>query len=712
MNNAHQRIDNNTFSQLSQQIEEELINGHLGSALSIMTNLLEMLSDIHIYNRAKEEVDSAKDNYQRLLHYMKEGTEDPQRHSVRTKIKHKLFGVLQDLRRSYLVSTMQDKIYENPYVQTITIIEDGKEQQLLQGILSHPELTEMFQLQDGLFDIVWILPQLSKSQEKELGTFLENTTTKLQCYVMSALTMALLHYFDPAKFRLLIAHATSQSIEVRTRAIVGMCIIAQIWSHQLMMYPMLADDVVSIMQQPGYLEELALIQHNIYLYQEAEKLEQKFVKEVIPTLIKVTQQRHKLGFDDMELDLTDPESTPNINKQTRRMLYDSMQEMARLMRTGMDVNLHTFTSLKSFSFFNKVGHWLAPFDTTRPEVNGNEMIDVFPLCDSDKYSIASVFTHTDNIQFESLKKLLEENAKDLVKQPISPKSEYRNIIQCLYRLLKRSPWASLWKGVFTPDMMFINNPLFKKLITSSPQYLSKTGNMLLRFKNYEAAGKHLSQLAQVAGTDSQLLMQLGLCMQQTGKFSSAISYYQQARMLEPDNQDILYRLQYCLAQKERYQEQLECLLELEEKSPENSKILTEVGLCLIQLERWEEAERRFYKLEFLGKRVAPSLRAIAWCCLNRGEYETAKNLYLRLFNERPSEVIWEDYLNIGHTVWLLGDVAAAIAFYGEYAHRYLIANPEAKDALVPFTKDNKLLLSKGMSQEDIDIMYDLISEQL
>ena len=183
-------------------------------------------------------------------------------------------------------------------------------------------------------------------------------------------------------------------------------------------------------------------------------------------------------------------------------------------------------------------------------------------------------------------------------------------------------------------------------------------------------------------------------------------------MLDPNNTNVTYRLQYCYAQTGRYQEQLDCLLSLEKATPDDARVLMETGLCCIQLKKWEEAERRFYKLEFKGKHVIPSVRSIAWCCLNRGDYEAAKKNYLRIFNEAPTEANWEDYLNMGHTTWLLGDTPAALAFYAEYAHRYLIAQPEAKDALMPFIEDAALLRSKGKLQNDIDLMYDLITEQL
>ncbi|MBO4612303.1 MAG: tetratricopeptide repeat protein [Bacteroidaceae bacterium] len=707
MKGTQQRIDENTFSQLAGHVENELANGHLSVALSILSNILTMLPDIPGRNKAQEDVETTTANYKRLLQYMAEGKEDPQRHSIHTNLTHKVFRILQDLRRTYQVSTQQ-----TIYTSTIVLLEHGIEEVSLEHLLQNAPTTTDYDWQDQLFDTIWTSPQLTSTEEQELNLFLYSAPSIVQCYVMSALTLALLHFFDPAKFRILIAHINASKTEVSVRAMVGICIISQVRLNQLLLFPQLADEVVSIFQVPERLAELEIIQHFIYLYQEAERFQQRMEKEILPTLIKVSQQRKKLGFDEMEIDLTDPEATPNITQKTRRMLNDSMQEMVHLFHEGMDVNLQTFTSLKRFSFFHKVGHWLVPYDKSRPEAAGNDIINHLPLCDSDKYSVIHLFKNLSASHLEELKQNMEQHAEFFATHNIDMDNEYKNVIQCLYRLLKRSSWTALWPDVFAPNTLFIHNPLFHKLIASSPSYLLRTGNSLLRHKNWDAAEMHLSQYAQLEGADYTLLAQIGLCMQQQQKYPSAIRNYQQSLMLKPDNPPVTYRLQYCYAQMGRYQEQLDCLLQLEEKTPEDPRILTELGLCLIQLEKWEDAEKRFYKLEFKGKRIVPSIRSIAWCCMNRGEYETAKNMYLRIFNERPAEATWEDYLNIGHTVWLQGDIAAAIVFYTEYAQRYLATNPEAKDALQPYTEDQELLLSKGKAQEDINLMYDLISEQL
>ena len=706
MKQPFNNIDEDTFSQLANHIEAELEKNHLSTALNLLSQLLDMVAELPDYNKARESTETAAADYHRLLHYMAEGTKDPQRHAVQSNLVQKTFRIMQDLRRSFHIATQK-----NIYSSTAALTSEH-EQQSLHTILQAAQLASDPALQDILFDCIWTAPQLTAAEENELRLALYAAPLNMQAYVMSALTMALLHYFDPTKFRLLLSYASAQEKEVSARAMVGTCIVTQIHATRLTLFPQLADEVTQLLQAPQRMEDMTLIQHFICLYLETERIQQKFEKEIIPTLIKLGQQRKKLGFDDMELDLTDPESTPEISRKTRHMLNDSMQEMAQLFHEGMDLNLHTFTSLKSFPFFHRVGHWLAPYDASRSDIADHALIRLLPICDSDKYSIAALFKHIAEEQREAMKKNIDKHAEIFATHQHETGNEFQNVIQCLYRLLKRSPWTSLWPQVFSPDMLFINNPILHRMVEATPKFLLETGTMLLRHKFYDAAEKHLNLYAQSAGADVALLLKLGLCAQQQGKYSTAIRRYQQAGLLDPNNTNVTYRLQYCYAQTGRYQEQLDSLLSLEKATPDDARVLMETGLCCIQLKKWEEAERRFYKLEFKGKHVIPSVRSIAWCCLNRGDYEAAKKNYLRIFNEAPTEANWEDYLNMGHTTWLLGDTPAALAFYAEYAHRYLIAQPEAKDALMPFTEDAALLRSKGKLQNDIDLMYDLITEQL
>lgn len=714
-----------TFRQLSESAEEEIVGGHLHAALSLIGHLLDAggsppersttlpeLSILTLSERIslREQANEISSDYQRMLYYMAEGMPDPSRNALHLRLKQKAFRILQDIRRSYGKFSTQG-IYSTVIKDLENEKPQGETDDSMFSAISSIQ-ADNFEMQDKLFDLIWTAPQLRSHEEQQLRLFLITADSHLRCYILSALTLALLPYFDAAKLRLLCDFFNTETESERARAVTGICLATQLHARAINLYPSIREDIILIARCPQFAEDVTKIQHYISLYQETENLQQRMEKEIIPTLIKVTQQRKRMGFDDMEIDISDPESTPNISRKEQKLLADSMMEMARLFQEGMDINLHTFTSLKRYTFFQRPGHWLIPFNEKRPEVPPIEVLSHIPLCDNDKYSICLLLNHIPAAQRQHLLQQLNDHSEVLAMHQEESYDEFQNTIQCLYRLLRRSPWASQWPDVFSSEMQFIDNAIVGQELQKSSHFLQTTASTLLRHKHYAAAQSHLEALARLQGSDAVLLTQLALCAQEQGKFQQAIRYSQQASMLSGPNQQALYRQQYCYAQIERYDEQLRCLLQLEKMASEDPQILTETGLCLMQLHRWEEAQQRFYKMELMGKRLLPSLRAIAWCALRQGDFAQALKYYNRIVEgEMAPSATWEDHLNLGHALWLLGDVKSAIPHYRHYLRGYASAQPEATDLLQPFDQDSSILQEGGINASDICLMRDLIFKE-
>ena len=336
------------------------------------------------------------------------------------------------------------------------------------------------------------------------------------------------------------------------------------------------------------------------------------------------------------------------------------------------------------------------------------------LCDSDRYSITLLIRQMPESHKEHMQKTLEKHAEEFeerAKKSVSMDA-YQNIMQCFYRLLKYSPWKASWPDILLAASHLDNNPIIGRQLKKSSLYLRETAATLYRHSRFEEAEHYLRLLSELEGTDSQQLCELGYCKERMGQYQQAITYFSQANLLEPDNELALYHLQLCNARLGRFEEQLHYLLKLEEKHPKDISLLTEVGLCLIHLKKWSEAQKRFFKLEVMGKRVIPSIRAIAWCALCKGDNDVAHRYYTRIIEEETRSAKWEDYLNMGHVEWLMGNIKEAINIYKEYVKRYVVANPEVKDALEPFMADSVLLQEKGISTTDLSLMHDIIERSL
>ena len=88
---------------------------------------------------------------------------------------------------------------------------------------------------------------------------------------------------------------------------------------------------------------------------------------------------------------------------------------------------------------------------------------------------------------------------------------------------------------------------------------------------------------------------------------------------------------------------------------------------------------------------------LAWCSLLTGKYEQAEKYYLKVIGNQPTQADW---LNAGHTAWLMKQIPLAI-------ERYRKALPDDKKADFP-NNDAELLHKAGLTADDLAIMTDAV----
>lgn len=696
-------LDRATFSQLTLDVKTALSHQYLFDAISILLNLLEMLGRLSCQSTMIEQLITIKSNYDKLLHYMKEGTEDPLRTVLHRQLIEQTFTILQDLIREYDLYT-QDNIY------TAVAHEFWKERSRNDFLaMLQCDFSNDFEAQDNLFNFIWTAPQLTHQEEHLLKHLLLNQDTPVRQYVLNALSLANVHYFDPAKLRLLCDKSYITSRAEQAAYIIGIFLTTSLHHSIIQIFPDLSDELRHIDLYSSNM--LTTLQHFVCLYLETERVHERMEKQIVPTLIKVSQERQKNGLNASEINLTESTSSLYINQKAKAQLSEGIREMVRLSKEGMDTHFYTFIALKKFPFFQSVNHWLAPFTENRFGTSVG-CFSAFPLCDSDKYSMFMFFHYLKNDERIAEIQKLMDNIQDKVAKKQSNRQHIQNTIQCFYRLFKCSPWISMWPNIFTIEQLLIHNPILGPILKTNNRFLIKTGQLLFHNKHYKEAELHLKYYAEKNGGDFKLLMQLGICAQEQGHLRKAISYYQQAEALNPKEFSIRFRIQHCLSLLGKHEERLKYLLEMEKMEPDDTGITMNVGLCLIQLQKWEEALKRFYKLEFKEQKVATSLRAIAWCLLRSKRFEEAEKYYKRLVDYFPADIQWKDRLNAGHVAWAMGNTKQALELYIDYTRRYAASQPEKSDLLLPFTKDREILHDLGFDDKNISLMHDMIYQNL
>ena len=94
-------------------------------------------------------------------------------------------------------------------------------------------------------------------------------------------------------------------------------------------------------------------------------------------------------------------------------------------------------------------------------------------------------------------------------------------------------------------------------------------------------------------------------------------------------------------------------------------------------------------------------RGIAWCSFLTDKTEQSMKYYQKIIDQKPQGI---DYLNAGHVAWCGGQTKEAVTLYEKAAALF-----ESKDHFIStFYKDKDFLLHKGIDEDDISLMIDLL----
>jgi tetratricopeptide (TPR) repeat protein len=191
-------------------------------------------------------------------------------------------------------------------------------------------------------------------------------------------------------------------------------------------------------------------------------------------------------------------------------------------------------------------------------------------------------------------------------------------------------------------------------------------------------------------------------MQKQKQYVSAIHMYEQADLLQPDNIWTVKHLAQCYKLSDNLEKALDYYRKVEDVQPDNLDIALQIGQVLVRMENYKEALSYFYKVEYLEKNPVNAQRAIAWCSFLTGKDEEALKYY-HIILENPS-CTGQDWMNTGHVYFAMHNIREAVRHYLK-AQEY---EKNHTNFLHVFYKDKEALLSRGLSEEDIRIVLDLL----
>lgn len=695
-------------------------------------------SDWSVRNRLEE----IKTSYGYMLQYMRQGVNDPQRSILYNKFIRNTWEVaecgmiaLLDKVSGNLYHTIRNNRRETTHEEKLdswlhsleTFPDDIAVCQLMpdnkdaieKALKQHEEINQQ------LFHAVWCNNKWNTTEKDKFQQFITSTLLPINdlCLLVSAVTLSVLACFDASKIDWLLNAYNHTDVHVRQRALVGLLIAIHTHSERFALYPEINARLSILEEESNFGKEINHIYIQLLRSQETEKIDKKMREEIIPEMMKNVNLMRNMKYGVEESNMEENEQNPDWESALEKSgLGDKIREMNELQMEGSDVYMSSFSQLKNYPFFRELHNWFYPFDMLHSQVvkeyglNPAKENAILPLllksgffCNSDKYSLCFIMSQIPQSQRSMMLEQMtqqdineimnESNSSRLEAYALRPEVISNLYIHDLYRFYKLYFRHSEFHDIFQDEIKLHSHPILKGTLQKA-EFLKSVGDFHFQKEHYTKA----IELYQEAGKylqEAELFQKIGFAYQKNKCYKEAIEAYLKADILTPDNLWTLKHLATCHRHNRNFKEALTYYKRVESIEPDNKNALFFIGICLLEEERHEEALQYFFKLDYLESEQLKVWRAIGWCSFVYGKFEQADKYYNKILTKNP---IYSDYLNAAHVAWVTNQLDKAVEFYTQALKQCKSKN----EFLEIFYKDKEELLKKGIKEEDIPLVLDMI----
>ena len=700
----------------AQHIRELLLSSSLKEALEQIQAQMAGVTDWSILSRF-EDIDRS---YRYMLQYFSQGSPDDHRISVYQQLVRRSLILNDDVLQARLQPESMLLYYQHlrSRLSSSETIEGIRQD--LESFVDNQDTNTHEHSLAMLFDLIWTNGQWSSQDSASLLELIDSPLVMEDdsALVISAVTLSLMERFDPLKCLFLCQAAQNLSLAVSIRALTGLAVSLLGYKDILPYFPEVKDRITLLQDVPGIRERMLKVQMALLLCRETKEIDRRMREEFIPTMLRNPKlgdlMREELEREDVSPDWMEWIEKPEIK--------DKLMQMTELQMEGADVYMSTFSNLKNYPFFRSISNWFRVFSMDQPDVKsafgtegvsstiGKSMLSSHVFCNSDKYSFALTFSQIPREQREMISGQLNDEAIESIEEKnsspvaadITEKFLARQYAQDLYRFFNLFSRRHEFKDPFTTDLnLLIDTPLSILLQTDDSE--QKIAAWLLQ-KNYYteavAAYRLMERNANPYSTDYRFYQQLGYALQRIQAYKDALESYRRSDILQPNNNWTMRHSAQCLRILGEPLEALNLLLEAEKNSADNLSLQIQIGDCLVDLKRYDEALTRFFKVDYLKPDYPKAWRAIGWCAFLAGRYDRSIEYYNKLLASKPTG---NDCLNAGHAYLLSHNIQMAVSLYRQCGS---IMGKEVFEA--EFEKDRQILTDKGISEQDIPLLLDLI----
>ncbi|WP_319480499.1 tetratricopeptide repeat protein [uncultured Draconibacterium sp.] len=718
---------------------QHLAERKLKPAFDLLENLIrESGLLIHL-----DEWRNLEQNYSYMLKYTVEGIQDPERQKVYRKLIVSVFELCDKIYDEIRLKMSSSVTYEKkrgfkPTLQFHTLLDELEDFYLQEQLVSLVDDAEVQQSSKRisardhqqkmvtLFYFVWFQNELNDEHHAFLKAFLNSELIEksYKSFIVSALLLSLLRYFDEAKFSILFDAYEHELPEINQRAIVGLLIGFYRYDSRLAYYPSITGRLKLLNENPEFKQNLEQIIIQLIRSKETEKIQKKITDEILPEMIKISPNlKDKINLDSLMDDTMGDDENPEWEKifEDSPGLMNKMEEFSELQMEGADVFMSSFAMLKMFPFFSEFANWFMPFFTKNPEIDfvvnrGDTVTDQFlkaidaapVLCNSDKYSFCLSLQNipAENREFmaEGLKAEMQQfdelQNDEALTDPGKKAAYISNLyIQDLYRFFKLHPRKTDFEDIFNWRFDFHNKETLGEMLKEDAGVVRNIAEYYFSKNYYNEAAEVFNYLLSEEKS-GELYQKLGYCYQKLGDFEQALKAYKSAELFELNKKWNLNKIALCYRNLKQPKKALEYYREVEVLDEDNLNVQLNIGHCLLELDRFEEALKTYFKVEYLMPDNKKVWKPIGWCSLVAGKFEQAEKYFAKLIDDSPNK---HDLMNMGHVQWCLGKRKEALDYYKQSIVKTEFTERQFFEV---FHEDLHYLIGLGINKDDVPIMLD------
>ena len=673
----------------------------LKNAFDSISSLTEELNNWKITDKLNE----LKNNYKYMLHYLIEGSDDPEQEKIYNKLIRDTYKLTIDAAEASLINESSELFFEKMRISSVrsplsldeygdeikkkvdtrsllSLFEEGEEK----NNRTKNNEKEYERIVSEMFYTIFSAPRANKDSIDAYNRFLYDDIIPIndKSMFISALMLNIMQRFDAKKILFLLECCSHNNMHISMRSIISLTPILQLYHSRWHLYPELISKMELLSDERDFSRRLLIAIIQFIQSRETEKITKKLTEEILPEMMKLSPIiGKKIKMDEWMGETGMDEKNPEWQKILDDAgISDKLEEFSNLQLEGADVFHSTFANLKSYPFFNEMSNWFLPFSLEQSQLQGfisknadnkgilSSITNASFICNSDKYSFCfsimmmpeeyrTMMSSQLGAESEQLKSLQDE---EIVINPHKEEEAVcKQYVQDLYRFYKVYPRRNDFIDIFAFPLNFHEIEAISPIV-STPKNLEKIALYYFEKNHLSEALSAYEMLSEMDTANSEVWEKIGYCKQQLANIDGAIEAYLRAELIDSNNTWVLRRIAQCYRLLKQPKDALLYYKKLEKLHPEDLNVQLNIGHCYLELKEYDKALENYFKVEWIDDTNTRVWRSIAWCSFLSHKFDVSQRYYQKILQNNPTS---HDFLNAGHVELALGNMKEAMSYYTE-----------------------------------------------